>query len=448
MTTGWRPTRALGRALAVGLAVVAVGVASGRGDLVVVAVPLLGAAIWSVVTRPRTLPRVAASLDRLTVHEGESFTWRLDVEPVPGLREVVGHLPSDRWSRSTPAHGHVAASSDGVPRSEMVPVGVRLDARRWGQRRVGPAQVAAFGDLGGMVWTDAAPRQDVVTAIPRPGHFSSRAGLPHPSGLVGAHRSNRQGSGSELADLRPFRTGDRLRRINWPVSLRTGTLHVTTTHADQDAEVRLVVDALRDVGVPDPEAGRGSSLDIAVDAAGALTAHYLSTGDRVGLSVLGGTLLEVPAVGGHHQLTRVLTALGRTAPSGGSLREERALGAQLRRAVPPGAVVVILSALVSAEPLAHAVRLARSGHVVIVVDTLPPHLATPDAAPEDVTAATGIEDRRTASLAWRLRLLEREREARRCAEAGVPVVPWGADGAIDTVLRGIARRPRTAGAAR
>ncbi len=194
-------------------------------------------------------------------------------------------------------------------------------------------------------------------------------------GLVGQHRSARVGGGTELAEIRPFRTGDRLRRIHWPVSLRTGALHVTTTYADQDAEVRLVLDAIRDLGERDLETGRRSSLDVAVEAAGAVAAHYLTTGDRVGLSVLGGGgIVEVPAVGGHHQLARVLLGLGRAEPSRGTIGEERALRAQLRRSIPPGAFVVLLSALVSAEPLAHAVRLARSGHAVVVVDTLPPEL--------------------------------------------------------------------------
>ena len=260
--------------------------------------------------------------------------------------------------------------------------------------------------------------------------FTSSAALPHPVGLVGQHRSTRVGGGTELAEIRPFRTGDRLRRIHWPVSLRTGALHVTTTYADQDAEVRLVLDAIRDLGERDLETGRRSSLDVAVEAAGAVAAHYLTTGDRVGLSVLGGAgVVEVPAVGGHHQLARVLLGLGRAEPSRGTVGEERALRAQLRRSIPPGAFVVLLSALVSAEPLAHAVRLARSGHAVVVVDTLPPELARRRRRPTTPCArSTGVEDARLARLVWRLRLLDREREAHQCAMAGVPVIAWRGPG--------------------
>jgi uncharacterized protein (DUF58 family) len=368
-------------------------------------------------------------------------TWRVDVAPVPGLRDVVAHLPADEWSTTSPSHGHVSGAARGLARTVPVGTTVRLD--RWCVRRVGPAQVAAFGDFAAFRWFWPLQRTLSVATVPTPGTFTSRAGLPHPVGLVGQHRSTRPGGGTELADIRPFRTGDRLRRIHWPVSLRTGALHVTTTYADQDAEVRLVVDAVRDLGQRDTGAGTRSSLDVAVEAAGAVAAHYLSTGDRVGLSVLGGAeLVDIPAVGGHHQLPRILLGLGRAEPSRGTVGEHKLLRAQLGRSIPPGALVVLLSSLVSVEPLSHAVRLSRTGHTVIVVDTLPPELSRPDAADAAVRAATGVEDTRTARLVWRLRLLDREREARRCSEAGVPVIAWHGPGSLDTVLRGVGRRAR------
>lgn len=441
MTSRWRPTRALGRASIVGLVLLVAGAALGRPDVVVAVVPLVALVVWSLVTRPTAEPRTWSRVGQDLVHEGDEVTWRVDVEAVHGLRDVVGHLPGDLWTTTRPAHGHVAAASS--PGAATATVAVVARSERWGARRLGPAQVGALGDFASFVWQWPEQRTESVATVPTPGSFTSRAGLPHPVGLVGQHRSRRPGSGSELADIRAFRTGDRLRRIHWPVSLRTGHLHVTTTHADQDAEVRLVVDAMRDLGDRDREAGHRTSLDVAVEAAGALAAHYLSTGDRVGLSVLGGAgYVEVPAVGGHHQLARVLLGLGRAEPSRGTVGEARAMRAQLSRAVPPGALVVLLSALVSTEPLAHAVRLSRSGHDVIVVDTLPPELSRGEASDAVLRAMTGLEDARTARLVWRLRLLEREREAHRCASAGVPVIPWRGPGSLDVVLRGVGRRSR------
>ena len=440
MTARWRPTRALGRAAAIGVVLVAAAAVGGRGDLAVMGVPLVTLVVWAVATRPTSSPTVTSGLSDAVGHEGDTVTWRVDVARVPGLRDVVGHLPGDRWTTTTPGHGHVAAA---VTRTPTATLAVRGELVRWGVRRLGPAQVGGFGDFAAFTWTWPEQRVETVATVPTPGSFTSRAALPHPVGLVGQHRSTRIGGGTELAEIRPFRTGDRLRRIHWPVSLRTGALHVTTTYADQDAEVRLVLDAIRDLGERDPEHGRRSSLDVAVEAAGAVASHYLSTGDRVGLSVLGGAgIVEVPAIGGHHQLARVLLGLGRAEPSRGTVGEERALRAQLRRSIPPGAFVVLLSALVSAEPLAHAVRLARSGHAVVVVDTLPPELRGAEATDDALRSVTGVDDARLARLVWRLRLLDREREARRCAMAGVPVVAWRGAGSLDTVLRQAARRSR------
>lgn len=440
MSSPWRPTRALGRATAVGVVLLSAAAVLGRGDLAVLGAPLLAVVVWSLATRPKTAPAVTSRVTGTVAHEGDSLVWRVDVAPVSGLRDVVAHLPGDRWTTTTPAHGHVAAAVTGATPA-TVAVAVRSD--RWGVRRLGPGQVGGFGDLAGFAWTWPEQRLESLATVPTPGTFTAKASLPHPVGLVGQHRGARVGGGAELALIRPFRSGDRLRRIHWPVSLRTGALHVTTTYADQDAEVRVVVDAIRDLGERDPATGRRSSLDVAVEAAGAVTAHYLSTGDRVGLSVLGGAgLVEVPAVGGHHQLARVLLALGRAEPSRGTVGEDRALRAQLRRSIPPGAFVVLLSALVSAEPLAHAVRLARSGHTVVVVDTLPPELGEALATDEAVCAVTGIDEARLARLVWRLRLLDREREAHRCAAAGVPVIAWRGPGSLDTVLRQATRRSR------
>ena len=440
MRSPWRPTRALGRAAAVGVLVLVAAAVAGRGDLAVIGTPLVALVVWSLVTRPTATPAVSSRLSDVQAHEGDTVTWRVDVATVPGLRDVAAHLPGDRWTTTTPAHGHVAGAVTDGP---TVPVAVTARSDRWGARRLGPAQVGAFGDFASFAWTWPQQRTESVATMPTPGTFTSRASLPHPVGLVGQHRGARVGGGTELAEVRAFRTGDRLRRIHWPVSLRTGTLHVTTTYADQDAEVRVVVDAIRDLGERDLAHGRRSSLDVAVEAAGAVAAHYLTTGDRVGLSVLGGAgVVEVPAVGGHHQLARVLRGLGRAEPSRGTVGEERALRAQLRRTIPPGALVVLLSSLVSAEPLAHAVRLARTGHSVIVVDTLPPELSAAEATDEALVSATGVDDARLARLVWRMRLLDREREAHRCAAAGVPVIAWRGAGSLDTVLRQATRRSR------
>ena len=115
-----------------------------------------------------------------------------------------------------------------------------------------------------------------------PGLFDSRAASPHPIGLVGQHPARRRGDGSEFESIRPFHPGDRLRRVQWRVVLRTGSLHVTSTVAEEDAGVLLLVDSGVEVGVSGGVGGSASTLDVAVRAAGAVAEHYLIRGDRVG----------------------------------------------------------------------------------------------------------------------------------------------------------------------
>jgi uncharacterized protein (DUF58 family) len=153
-----------------------------------------------------------------------------------------------------------------------------------------------------------------LTVWPQAAVYDSTAEAPQPDGLVGAHRSRRVGSGTEFSGIRPFAPGDRLRRISWPVSLRTGELQVVTTRAEQDASVLVVVDALRDIGVSGGVDGRASSLDLTVRAASALSEHHIRRGDRVGLRVVGSSDLRVPLGSGPRHLHRLTGTLARVLP--------------------------------------------------------------------------------------------------------------------------------------
>ena len=227
----------------------------------------------------------------------------------------------------------------------------------------------------------------------------------------------------EFAGIREFQTGDRMRRINWPRSLRTGRLHVTSTWADQDSLVMLEVDATDDVGVSEGIDGLASSLDLAVRAAGAIAEHHVRRGDRVTLRVFGSSPdRTVPPASGRAHLRRILDALA--AIRAGS--DPRGLSAKRRLTAPADALVIMLSPLVSAAPLDRAIALVRRGVTVVVVDTLPVSV-TDD--PDPLTA-----------LAWRIRLLERRREARIAEGIGLPVVQWRGPGSLDQFLSDVARR--------
>jgi uncharacterized protein (DUF58 family) len=228
------------------------------------------------------------------------------------------------------------------------------------------------------------------------------------------------------AGVRPFVAGDRLRRINWPVSLRTAELHVTATYSDRDTEVVLVLDTAVEVGLSaGPEAP--SNLDIAVRAAASIAEHYLRNGDRVAVLDLGRAGRPVRPRTGQAHLFSIMDLLldVRTAPVS-ELTAGRALAKLSSRAL-----VIVLSPLLSTEVAAEAAGLSRAGRSVLVVDTLPTGVVLPE---------------RTAwlELAWRIQLVERANLARALADHGVPVVPWLGSGSLDQVLAGLSRTSRTA----
>jgi uncharacterized protein (DUF58 family) len=259
--------------------------------------------------------------------------------------------------------------------------------------------------------------------------FASHAEAPQPLGLVGAHRSRSPGDGAELDSIRAFRTGDRLRRINWRVSLRTDELHVVAPLAERDTGVLLVVDALADHGISGGIDGTASSLDVTVRAAAALAEHHLRRGDRVALRVVGSRGEQVGYGGGSNQLRRLQSRLARIVPA-----DPRHLtAAQLQLPATPGTVVLVLSPMLADVVATVTASLLRGGLPVLVVDTLPEGT---------VPAAVEGTDPRVADLAWRMRRLEREAVLDRLASLACPVVAWRGPGTLDAVLRRLARRSR------
>lgn len=438
----WRATPAHVRATLLGFLLLAVGVLLRRPDAVALAAPLVVVAVWALATRPARSPEVHAGVRHTVLREGQTTAWTTTVQPAPGAEDLgVALLPTPHTSY-TPAGRAQAAALD--PSGEPARLDLLCQSTRWGHRTLGPATIAVGSPFGGFTWEPEPVTSDPVSTVPLPDHFTARAQVPHPDGLVGRSRSAHLGDGGELADIRPFRFGDRLRRVHWPVSVRTGTLHVTATHADQDSEILLLVDAMHDLGRSSGPGGQASSLDNAARAAGAIAEHYLRTGDRVGMLVLGARdLPRVQAAAGSTHLRRLLDVLSRVRVADSTVSDERRLRTQLRHHVGAGTLVVVLTPAVSVDVLAHAVSLARRGVAVVAIDTLPPDFTRADLPGDRLAELTSVEDHPDgARLAWRLRLLEREREMLRARDAGVPIVPWAGPGTLDLVLRDLRRRSR------
>lgn len=411
----WTATAAHTRAvlLAAGAAVAAV--LGRRPDLLVLAAPLTVAAVWGHLARPRRAPEADVTLGRGTLREGDVANVVVRVRPASDADGVIT-LASTRWVERKPASG-IAPVEAGVG-------AIALRSTRWGRRQIGTLSVT-LSSAWGAYRVGPTDVPDLATAtLPVPAAFDAAAPTPHPRGLVGLNRSSRTGSGSEFNTIRQFQPGDRLRRIHWPVSLRTGTLHVTSTYADEDAHVFVLVDAFSDLGPREGIDGRPTSLDVTVRAAGAISEHFLGSNDRLTLRTVGAA--NIPRLGlgsGTKHLRRVLESLASVAPAS----ERRDDGQAAIRGVDPNALCLVLSPLIVPTTVGLAHTLAARGMTTVVVDTLPEHLT---ADPGSVYEA----------LAWRIRLLSREAQVHSLVTRGVPVVPWRGPGSLDHVLRDLSRR--------
>lgn len=415
----WAATAAHTRAVLLGAAGAVAAVAGRRPDLLVIVTPFVVAAVWGQLARPRGELTAHASLSEPTLREGDAATVSVLLDgPEVEQKSLDGvvMLARTRWMDRRPASG-IATVVDGH-------ASVAVRTTRWGRQRVGTVSVAMSSTWGAY---RAGPMDlpDLgVSTLPVPSTFDTRAPTPHPRGIVGLNRSARPGTGSEFHTIRAFHHGDRLRRIHWPVSLRTGELHVTSTYSDEDAHVVVVVDAFSDVGHKEGVDGRPTSLDVTVRAAGAISEHFLSSNDRLTLRTIGAA--DVPRLGvgsGTGHLRKVLETLAAIAPA----TERRDDGERAVRGIDPMALILVMSPLMEPTPVGVAHTLASRGMTTVVVDTFPEHLA---ANPQNVNE----------SLAWRIRLLQRRAQVESLTRRGVPVVPWHGPGSLDHVLRDIARR--------
>ena len=418
--TPWQPTPALLRTVAVTVVLIVIALIWRRPDLLVIAAPFAVVTAWSSLNSPTRSPTLVDSVEHPTLREGDATIWRGAIDGATEVDLALAVVDSDAWVETRPECGVVTAPGDDGRASLTVP----LRSTRWGVRMVERIQVSALSPWAAYRCSTVTPPRSVAT-LPVPAVFDVGASPRPQDGLVGLHRSTRAGDGNEFAGLRAFRPGDRMRRINWPRSLRVGELQVNGTWADLDTHVALTIDATDDLGISEGIDGRASSLDITVRAAGAIAEHYATRGERVSMTTFGGrTAQTVPPASGRAHLRRMLDRMARIQP-GGAAGTARAGRLAVRQST-GSRMTVLLSPLISPDVLDQAVSLGRRGMSVVVIDTLPENVIDHD---DDLTA-----------IAWRIRLLERRREIRMVSGAGIPVVRWGGPGSLDQVIHDIARR--------
>jgi len=409
----WRPsslTLAILTCVAVLLAVAVIG---SLWQLVAFAAPLLG--VLCSIGWQRPVPVVVVRADPGTHRCFETEQARVEVAASPrpetdsdALELTVSVVPGMRIERT---------DSESRRHSTVV-----VAADRWGRYPIqGRITVGARGGLlEGTGVVDAAdvfvfpmaPPQS--TAIPRTDLLDR----------LGTHLTRHIGPGVEYADVRRYVPGDQLRTVNWPVSARRGSLHVTQRLTDRAADVVVLVD-----NYPQPAGPATEATDRTVRGAVQVVQSALRSGDRAGVVALGDRHPRwLGADIGRRQFYRVLDAV--LAVDGGFDTTPGTLAP--RAAVPPGAIVVAFSTMLDTEFALALIDLRKRGHSVVAVDVL-------EGAPfED-------EIDRVVARMWSL---QRSFMYRDMATVGVDIVAWREADTLDTAMqlvpdhRRTARRPR------
>lgn len=428
--SAWRPSPTFVVCMATAGLLVTLAVAFARPDILALGLPFLCAGTWMIATRPTCAPTVHTAVSNRTPTEGTAHQWQLAITDAEGVDTAHLALTTD-----TNVHWQHGPTTLSVPMSEnCLDLRRSFEPTRWGQAEIGQGNVVLSSPWSAFYWGPIPLRSWSIRVLPAPAAFEVDAAVPRPVGLVGRNRSARPGDGAEFADVRLFRAGDRLRHVHWPISARTGQLHVRTNYAELDTQVTILLDASLDIGPTGGVHGAASSLDVSLRAAASISAQFLAVGERVAMQVVGvpDILYVPPGVGRRHQ-RRILDTLSLVNPVGATISQRTVR-------IPGGTgLFVLISPLLSEVPMQIAALASGRGLGVIVLDVL-----------DADQLRAGARAASTDEVAIRLRLLERAQEIDAIRARGVPVTTWQGAGSLDVVLRQLARRParRVAGGGR
>ncbi|MFD2474785.1 DUF58 domain-containing protein [Amycolatopsis silviterrae] len=398
----WHPTRlALALATCAGLTVLAAAVL-GKLELLAFAAPLLGA----LANSPRESPAGSLAVDIALADErcleNDEVHLTVDVRPAVAVDDITVSLHSPAAEVST---------QDGRT--------FTVRPRRWGRWSLRP-RVTAYA-FSGLVEANVPaggrelrvyPRAVPPEVLPRPADLPDR---------VGVHIGRKRSSGIEFAAVRPYQPGDSLSRINWAISSRRGSLHVTDRIAEQAAEIVAVVDTFSDVAQPG-----ASTLDLGVRGAASVVRAALRRGDRAGVVSLGGILRWIGPDVGERQYYRIADTVLEARLDDAVVQPD--LARIPRPALPSRAAVVLFSPLLDKRALTSVHDVRQRGCPLVVVDTLR-------------TEPPGEPGSRIDEIARRVWRLERRTVLSQLADVGVPVVAWADGRWLDDVLGPLARRP-------
>ena len=380
-----------------------VGLAASEPAAVAIGAAFLLPVVYGLAAPRPVLPtsKIELSHDRLL--EGDAVALRLELAARTPLDWLELHLRVPGQSRLLEGAERLVL---GLRAGEVRTLSYRLECPRWGLYPVGAMQLDGMRRLCLIRVTETRDAARPLRVYPRIERLR-RLLEPLVTRLAsGSRPAAARGEGIEFAEIREFRSGERVRRINWRASARHGQLLVSDRLPERSSEVVIFLDSLTEAA-----SDQQSTLDDAVRAVASLAAEYLHRRDRVGLLNFSGELEWVLPSTGARQLYRIVDAV----LSSESARLYRWRDPRFipRRVLPPQSLIVALTPLLDWRVNQALLDLRARGFEVALIEVDPLPFA------EHGRAVYGDQ-------AWRVWLLERELIRNRFVRAGVLVARWNA----------------------
>lgn len=324
--------------------------------------------------------------------EGERATTTVQIELRRGRRKFARldlKCPPGIALRTDDAHRELE-----LRRAHPTTLELEWDVVTWGRKRFPPLTLVFTDFLG--VLEHRAEVGEACEVLVRPatqpvGKHNAKAS--NPERALGQYNVSRPGDGSEFFALRPYQSGDSIRKINWRASARSKETMVNQATRESYARVTVIVDLRAKEGL----GGEPTAATRNGRAAAAILNHHDRAKDSLNLVVLGGGV-DRPRGRRNPRMGDLLDFLVLHEP-GGSMRTDEAAQALIHEVRPKSPVYVITSAALDPD-LAAAVNMLRSLRANVIVISPSPEAEEfgPDAALVQATRRRTLQDLRSLGV--------------------------------------------------
>ena len=357
---------------------------------------------------PQT-PTIQLQADKTKILEHDLVVFKLTLQSERTLSWVEVELQFSSTLEPQAPIRWVLHLDENTPRTISIP----LKANRWGVAGPEWATVITQDRFAVSQRINFVPLHSPVHVYPPAEKLKSLIPLYKERPVTGEHRSRVRGSGSELAEARPYRAGDPVRMVHPRLSARRGEPIVLERHPERSSTIVLLVDSAQDLGI-----GFDTTLRWTVTAAMALAERHLLAQDRVGMLDIGQNIRWVPARLGRRQLYTLIDSL--------LASQAAAHRPTITYAMPPNlpksSTIVAISPLLSEITLMALMQLRTRGHNILVlkpgVPPIPHHVKP---------------------LAQRIFKVGNEVNERWLTERGSIVIPWASGKTLEQMMQQISQ---------